>query len=168
MLAVTNGRSMYPFNYETIPKNVKYYLRRSSDGSSLSRMIHSWVLARSDREQAWKLLTDALMVDVRDIQGGTTAEGIHLGAMAGTVDLLQRGHTGIETRGDTLFFGPRLPAELGRLTFRIYYRGHSLLVDISQAELTVSSQKGSAQPIKIEMLRKRRRLKPGATIRIKL
>ncbi len=109
----------YTFKYETIPRNVEYYVRRTSDGSSLSRMIHSWVLARSDREQAWKLFTDALMVDVRDIQGGTTAEGIHLGAMAGTVDLLQRGHTGIETRGDTLFIDPRLPVELGRLTFRI-------------------------------------------------
>ncbi|MFQ5991913.1 MAG: glycoside hydrolase family 65 protein [Nitrospiraceae bacterium] len=158
----------YSFKYETIPKNVEYYLRRTSDGSSLSRMIHSWVLARSDREQAWKLFTDALMVDVRDIQGGTTAEGIHLGAMAGTVDLLQRGHTGIETRGDTLFFDPRLPVDLGRLTFRIYYRGHSLMVAISQVDVTVTSQKGSAHPIKIQVHRKLRRLKPGETISVKL
>ena len=41
-----------------------------------------------------------------DTQGGTTAEGIHLGAMAGTVDLIQRVHTGLETRGDTLILNP--------------------------------------------------------------
>jgi hypothetical protein len=29
-------------------------------------------------------------------QGGTTAEGIHLGAIAGTVDLLQRCYSGLE------------------------------------------------------------------------
>ena len=29
-----------------------------------------------------------------DTQGGTTKEGIHLGAMAGTIDILQRCYTG--------------------------------------------------------------------------
>ena len=31
---------------------------------------------------------EALQSDVSDIQQGTTAEGVHLGAMAGTVDLV--------------------------------------------------------------------------------
>ncbi len=42
------------------------------------------------------------------------------------------------------------------------------MINISQAELTVSSQKGSAQPIKIEVHQKLRRLKPGKAIRVKL
>ncbi|MEE9124082.1 MAG: glycoside hydrolase family 65 protein, partial [candidate division NC10 bacterium] len=91
-------RLSYPFKYETIPRNIDYYLRRTSNGSSLSRMVHSWVMARSDREGAWQLFTEALETDVSDIQVGTTPEGIHLGAMAGTVDIIQRAHTGIETR----------------------------------------------------------------------
>jgi trehalose/maltose hydrolase-like predicted phosphorylase len=33
---------------------------------------------------------EALQSDLSDIQHGTTAEGIHLGAMAGTLDLVQR------------------------------------------------------------------------------
>ena len=36
-------------------------------------------------------------------------ERIHLGAMAGTVDVLQRCYTGIELRGDVLRLDPRLP-----------------------------------------------------------
>ena len=45
---------------------------------------------------------EALRSDVADVQGGTTAEGIHLAAMAGTVDVLQRCFAGVETRGDVL------------------------------------------------------------------
>ncbi|MBV9197546.1 MAG: hypothetical protein JO168_25720 [Solirubrobacterales bacterium] len=37
-----------------------------------------------------------------DIQGGTTREGIHLGVMAGTLDLVQRAYLGTEIRGDVL------------------------------------------------------------------
>ena len=52
--------------------------------------MHAWVLARAHREQALEHFERALRSDVADIQGGTTAEGVHLGAMAGCVDLLQR------------------------------------------------------------------------------
>lgn len=158
----------YPFKYETIPKNVDYYLRRTSNGSSLSRVVHSWVIARSDREAAWKLFTEALEIDVSDIQIGTTPEGIHLGAMAGTVDIIQRAHTGIETRGDMLLFNPCLPTELARLAMCIFYRGHSLEVAIGQGKLKVHSRIGRAQPIKIGLKRKVHRLKPGDTIEFKL
>ena len=39
----------YAFEYETIPRNIVYYDRRSSHGSTLSRVVHAWVLARSER-----------------------------------------------------------------------------------------------------------------------
>ncbi|MFH8492821.1 hypothetical protein [Streptomyces coeruleorubidus] len=36
----------------------------------------------------------------------TTGEGIHLGAMAGPLDLVQRGLTGLETREGALWLDP--------------------------------------------------------------
>lgn len=95
-------------NYETIPDNIRYYMQRTSHGSTLSQVVHSWVLCHSDREGSWQLFKEALHSGIDDIQGGTTPEGIHLGAMAGSVDLLQRGYTGIETRGDVLRLTPLL------------------------------------------------------------
>ena len=71
----------YPFAYETIPNNMDYYLRRTSHGSTLSRVVHSWLLGRSDRTHSWHLCAEALEREVSDVQGGTTPEGIHLGAM---------------------------------------------------------------------------------------
>lgn len=139
----------YPFEYETIPENIDYYLQRTSHGSTLSRVAHSWVLARSDRTRSWRLFTEALQSDVSDIQGGTTPEGIHLGAMAGTVDLIQRGYTGIEPRGDILWFNPCLPEDLAELRMQIRYRGHSLDVQITPDRLKVDALRCTAEPIKI-------------------
>ncbi|RJQ71919.1 MAG: trehalose-phosphatase [Desulfobacteraceae bacterium] len=139
----------YPFAYDTIPKNIDYYIKRTSHGSTLSRVVHAWVLARSDRVQSWKLFYEALQSDVTDIQGGTTAEGIHLGAMAGTVDLLQRGYTGIVTREDVLWFNPCLPKELNRLRIRIRYRSHFLEVDLTTERLKVRSLRTAQEPIRI-------------------
>jgi alpha,alpha-trehalase len=107
------------------------------------------VLARSDRTRSWRLFKEALESDVSDIQGGTTPEGIHLGAMAGVMDLIHRAYTGIETREDVLWFNPCLPEELERLRMQLRYRGHSLQVEITQAKLKVSALRCTEQPIQI-------------------
>jgi beta-phosphoglucomutase family hydrolase len=139
----------YPFEYETIPRNVAYYDRRSSYGSTLSRVVHAWVLARSDRRRAMTYYAEALQSDVSDIQQGTTAEGVHLGTMAGTIDLVQRVSTGIEVTGDVLRLNPRLPQELARLDMRIRYRGHSLDLRPTRDTLTVRGREPGAAPIKL-------------------
>jgi trehalose/maltose hydrolase-like predicted phosphorylase len=139
----------YPLEYETIPRNVAYYDRRSSHGSTLSRVVHAWVLARSDRPRAMTYYAEALQSDVNDIQQGTTAEGVHLGAMAGTVDLVQRVSTGIEVTGDVLRLNPRLPQELARLDMRIRYRGHSLDLRLTRDSLTVRGRERGAAPISL-------------------
>jgi beta-phosphoglucomutase family hydrolase len=139
----------YPFAYETIPKNVAYYAARSSHGSTLSRVVFAWVLARSDRQRAMDFFAEALQSDTSDIQQGTTAEGVHLGAMAGSVDLVQRVSTGIEVRGDVLRLNPELPQEMKRLDMRIRYRGHSLDLRLTRDSLRVRGRDGAAAPISL-------------------
>ena len=139
----------YPFDKEVIPRNVAYYDRRSSLGSTLSRVVHAWVLARSDRARSMAYYAEALQSDVSDIQQGTTAEGVHLGAMAGTVDLVQRVATGIEVTGDVLRLNPLLPPELERLDMRIRYRGHSLDLRLTRDALTVRGREHGIAAIKL-------------------
>ncbi|MBK5205345.1 MAG: beta-phosphoglucomutase family hydrolase [Polaromonas sp.] len=139
----------YPFEYETIPRNIAYYSDRSSQGSTLSRAVFGWVLARSDRQRAMDFFVQALQSDVNDVQQGTTAEGVHLGAMAGSVDLVQRVSTGIEVRGDVLRLHPELPREMERLDLRIRYRGHSLDLRLTRDSLTVRGRDGAAAPISL-------------------
>jgi alpha,alpha-trehalase len=142
-------RMGYPWEPETIPKNVSYYLRRTSHGSTLSRVVHSWVLARSDRERSWGLFEQALASDVADIQGGTTSEGIHLGAMAGTVDLVQRGYMGLETRREILWFNPCLPDALRGVQLRIRFRGHWVDVDVTPERLRLHFSETWPRPARI-------------------
>jgi len=157
------GRLGYPFSVDTLRKNVAYYTARTTHGSTLSRVVNSWVLARSDRESSWRFFQEALESDVADIQGGTTAEGIHLGAMAGTVDLVQRGYTGIVTHGDVLWLNPCLPAELSCLRVTVRYRGHTLDLDVRQDRLKVHARTSNATPITLGVVGKRHRVGAGET-----
>lgn len=141
------ARLGYPFEHETIPRNVSYYDSRSSHGSTLSRVVHAWVVARSDRPRAMRYFAEAMQSDLGDIQQGTTAEGVHLGAMAGTVDLVQRGSMGIEVTADVLRLNPRLPQEVERLDMRMRYRGHSLDLRLTRNALTVRGHDRGAAPI---------------------
>ena len=155
----------YRFEDDTIPKNVEYYLARTSHGSTLSKMVHAWVLVRSDRERAWRLFSEALESDLRDTQGGTTSEGVHLGAMAGTVDLVQRAYTGIETREEVLWLSPSLPEDLIRLRFRIRYRRHwGLEIEITRDRIRVSARPADVYPIRVGINGEIVQLEAGATI----
>ncbi len=139
----------YPFDPETIPATIDYYMERTSHGSTLSGIVHSWVLARADREGASKFFQEALRSDIDDVQGGTTPEGIHLGAMSGTVDLIQRVQTGLEMHDEVLWFNPQLPYDLSDVRLRLRYRGHWLSVRVTDEELTISFDRGGSGPARI-------------------
>ena len=154
----------YPFEGSLIPRNIAYYLQRTSHGSTLSAVVDAWVLARSDRVHSWCHFKEALRCDLDD-KGGMTAEGVHLGAMAGSVDLLQRCYSGLELRDGELWFNPSLPAELLQLSFRLRYRRHSLQVDIAEGVLTVASDLATADPITIRLGAQSSTIRPGGEAR---
>ncbi len=142
-------RMGYTLPPDTIPRTIEFYLARTSHGSTLSRLVHSWVLARGDRHRSWSLFTQALDSDLADTQGGTTREGIHLGAMAGTVGLILRCYGGLETRGDVLWLDPVLPPELPRAAFELLYRGQPVGVEITPQRLRLRLHPCAAAPIRV-------------------
>jgi alpha,alpha-trehalase len=154
------------FDPSSIPTTIDYYLARTSHGSTLSRVVHAWVLARSDRSRSWDFFLEALESDISDVQGGTTSEGIHLGAMAGTLDLLQRCYTGLEVRGDALWLNPQLPTELERLEFSILYRGQLLDLCFVDEKVTVVSRTSRAAPVSIGIEGEVSRLHAGRTLTV--
>ncbi len=139
----------YTFKAEDIPDNIEYYRKRTAHGSTLSQVIHAWVYARSHRDESWKRFRTALMSDFADVQGGTTHEGIHLGAMAGTLDLIQRCYSGLEIRDDVLWFNPHLPNDIEQMVFHVRYRGHWIKLEINHEKLTIIFDKGWANPVTI-------------------
>ena len=151
----------YPFDPDLIPRTVDYYLHRTAHGSTLSHVVHAWVLARSDRPRSWRYFLDALDSDVADVQGGTTPEGIHLGAMAGTVDIIQRCYTGLEVRGDILRLDPDLPDDLRRLGMHLVYRGHYLDLFFERGRLWLQSGESCAAAITVDYRGRSFDVRPG-------
>jgi HAD superfamily hydrolase (TIGR01509 family) len=143
------GRMGYALEPETIRRTVDYYARRVTHGSTLSSVVHSWVLSRADRRGSWRYLQEAFTSDVADTQGGTTREGVHLGAMAGTVDILERCYTGMEVRDETLWFDPLLPDELAGLRFNVLFRGCEIAVDVEGRRLRLEAADGRANSVTV-------------------
>jgi trehalose-phosphatase len=155
----------YRFQPEQVPKMVDYYLARTSHGSTLSGVVHTWVLARANRDRAMEFFQQALKSDVSDIQGGTTSEGIHLAAMAGTVDLMQRCFTGLETRSNRLILSPYWPESLGVLAIPIHYRGLHLHLRVSGKGVIINVDPRDAAGIEVECRGRVVQLMPGTTVR---
>ncbi len=159
------ARLGYRFSHEQIPKMVDYYIARTSHGSTLSGVVHSWVLARANRDRAMEFFQQVLKSDVADIQGGTTSEGVHLAAMAGSVDLMQRCFTGLETRADRIVLSPHWPESLGTLGFPIHYRGHRLHLRVSGRGAEISVDPRDIPPVTVECHGRVEKLEPGKTVR---
>jgi alpha,alpha-trehalase len=162
------SRLGYELDPEMIPRNLEYYGARTTHGSTLSRVVDAWVLARSDRPRSWSLFRQALESDVADIQGGTTSEGIHLGAMAGTVDLIQRCYTGVEIRDRHLWLNPKLPDELTGLCIRVRFRGQTLELDISHELVCITAITPQTDAIRLRVGSEEVALKAGETIEVDL
>ncbi len=160
----------YDYDDDFLRRNLEYYEPRTAHGSTLSQMVHAWLHARHDRETSWHLFRAALASDINDVQGGTTREGIHLGAMAGTVDLVLRCYGGIEIRQDVLFLNPVLPEELHELEFSIIYRRQLLHIEITGTHLCVrlSQHVGQAMPVAVDVAGDFRVLEPGDTVQVML
>jgi trehalose/maltose hydrolase-like predicted phosphorylase len=86
------------------------------------------------------------------VQGGTTQEGIHMGVMAGTLDLIQRGYIGSEIRDGVLCFDPKPMDTLNGLSFPMRFREMPLELKLEGGKLTVAAQSdGFSQPIKVRV-----------------
>jgi alpha,alpha-trehalase len=157
----------YDADSDLLKRTVRYYLDRTSHGSTLSALVHAWGLASLDRGEALRFLDQTLRSDSGEagMHGGTTAEGIHLAAMAGSIDLLQRCFTGLSIDADdALRFAPSWPRELGELRMTLRYRRHQLAVRISDDSVRVTSEPCRADPIRVALRDRSVLLHPGDTV----
>ncbi|SDN48180.1 Trehalose and maltose hydrolase (possible phosphorylase) [Streptomyces sp. cf386] len=163
------GRLGVRLDEEMWRRTVDYYMHRTSHGSTLSGLVHGWVLARARRAEAWKFCQEALQGDIADVQGGTTGEGIHLGAMAGTLDLVQRGLTGLETREGALWLDPVPLPELSSYGFALRYQGHwGVRLRLERGKLEIAVPSSDASAIDVRLPDRAVSVEPGETARLEL
>jgi trehalose/maltose hydrolase-like predicted phosphorylase len=134
-----------------IEKNLKYYLQRTSHGSTLSRVVHAHLANMvGDEELGWELYKDALTSDYQDIQGGTTAEGIHAGVMAGTVWIALTTFGGLSLHGEWPLFRPNLPGHWEKISFGFDFRGNEYEVEVYRNKIRIRAE-GEPDRLSIEL-----------------
>ncbi len=124
------------FSPEQKERDFAYYEHITVRDSSLSANTQGIVAAEVGHvELAYDYFAETAFVDLRDT-AGNTADGLHIAALAGTWLVAVAGFGGMRDTGDTLAFAPRLPSRLGRLTFRMLYRGRRLRVEVRQKQVS--------------------------------
>jgi trehalose/maltose hydrolase-like predicted phosphorylase len=129
----------YQVPEDILQRNFDYYIKRTSHGSTLSRVVHAYLaelLGRGDI--SWDLYLDALASDYYDIQGGTTGEGIHVGVMGGTVLSAMTVFGGLNWHGEALRLDPDLPSNWKTMEFSFRFRGGTYHFTISNNQVKIS------------------------------
>ncbi len=160
------ARLGYELNDRDIPRNAEYYRARTSHGSTLSRVVYTSVVHRQDCEEGAKLFLRALESDICDVQGGTTPEGIHLGAMAGTVDIVKRYYAGLELSKEGLSFYPHMPARVHRIAFRARHKGRWYDIDLTHDRLRVEVDAVEAHGVTVFIEGQAYELGPGEVVEV--
>ncbi|MCW5698237.1 MAG: glycoside hydrolase family 65 protein [Rhodospirillales bacterium] len=150
----------YEYKDDTARKNTDYYYERCSHGSTLSLIVHAAIERELEPSASWDMFLSALESDVNDIQGGTTKEGIHMGVMAGTLDLVQRGYMGAEVRDGALYFDPKLTDHLDGVSYAIRFLGAPLRVSLQSGQLTVKVE-GEGHAVSVGVGDSVREIGPG-------
>jgi trehalose/maltose hydrolase-like predicted phosphorylase len=152
----------YEYAPDTARKNIVYYEPRTTHGSTLSYVVHAAVLAELDPQRSWEMFMTALESDAYDVQGGTTQEGIHMGAMAGTLDLIQRYYVGAKTKDTALCFDPKPNERLDGLSLHIKFHETPVEVMLEGKRLAVAAQAdGSSHSIRVGVGQNIREIKEG-------
>jgi len=124
-------------------------------------VVYAGALAQVDPDLSWRLYLQALTTDLNPMKGQSVAEGIHLGAMGGTLDILQRRYLGISAGIDGLHIDPALPADLGRVCLGLRYRGGELEVALTGSALRIRSKAGNPAGTTLVLAGERQLLEPG-------
>lgn len=143
-------RLNYKLPDDYLLNNLRYYLARTSHGSTLSRVVHAQLAnLTGDQDLSWELYYDALTSDYSDIQGGTTSEGIHAGVMAGTVWVALVSFAGLNLHGEFPRFDPNLPPHWRKISFFFNFRGNGYECEITQCCVRIKVEGKMAGKVKI-------------------
>jgi trehalose/maltose hydrolase-like predicted phosphorylase/CheY-like chemotaxis protein len=154
----------YHYSRTTLKKNYDYYVRRTSHGSTLSKVVHCYLAhAMKQKKKAWNWYLDVLSSDIDDIQGGTTPEGIHVGVMGGSLDIIMRGFMGLDDGGGILRVAPGPPAHVKKIVFEICYRKRRMRFSAYTKHFTVEAirDRKTRDPFFIEVYGAREKIVPG-------
>jgi alpha,alpha-trehalose phosphorylase len=135
------------FSAEEKARDFAYYEALTVRDSSLSASTQAVIAAEVGHlELAYDYFAEAALVDLHDL-AGNVHNGVHVASLAGAWTAAVAGFGGMRDYGGELTFAPRLPARLGRLAFRLMFRGRRLTVEVTKEATTYTLVDG--EPLEI-------------------
>jgi trehalose/maltose hydrolase-like predicted phosphorylase/CheY-like chemotaxis protein len=165
------NRLGYRFDWDMFKKNCEYYAKRTSHGSTLSKVVHCYLAyLLGKKNDVWNWFLEVLKSDIYDTQGGTTPEGIHTGVMGGSINIAIKCFVGIDLQEDLIRINPNLPESWRSVKLRLLYRGRWLSLYITRREIRIFIRGPKTKPfqIPIEIYGERYNLFLGKTHKISL
>ena len=152
----------YSFDSKTLKRNYDYYFQRTSHGSTLSLIVHSTLANLLGYDQlSWDFFLQSLTSDYCDIQGGTTAEGIHTGVMGGTLQHVMRAYAGIDISDKILKVNPSLPQTWRSLHLNFLFRNVRYNFNIFSKRVIIALENNKINSVEIEVKGKQYILRNG-------
>lgn len=145
-------RMGYSVPEDYVNKNYRYYLERTSHGSTLSRLVYSTLAFRLGlMDEGMPLFRETLASDLEDIQGGTTGEGIHCGVMGGTLMTVLTVFGGLDMKQAEPGICPRLPNHWEELQYRFGIHDQDFSVKLIPGLIQIFCEKSRQKKIKVHI-----------------
>jgi trehalose/maltose hydrolase-like predicted phosphorylase len=154
----------YPASRDQLGRTALYYLARTTHDSSLSRIVHAGALARFDPALSWRLFAEALRRDAGSPDSATAEEGLHLGAMAGAIAVIQRHYLGLDPTGAAIRLDPAPPAELGPISLDFQYRQDDFRLEWDGSRLRLTAAATNRASAAVNHDSRVGTLRPGAAL----
>ncbi len=144
-----------------------HYLDCVTHESSLSHAVCGGALARFDPAESWRFYAKSLGIDLDAANGASADEGLHLGSMAATFDVLQRHYLGLRIEPDALVLEPAPPDALGPVEMRVACRGALLGLRWDGEAVTLRREPSDrGPPLAVWLGGAARDLAPGGELRL--
>ncbi|MDX2352270.1 glycoside hydrolase family 65 protein [Stutzerimonas xanthomarina] len=156
----------YPHDAASARRTLAYHLARITHESSLSKVVCAGALADIDLEASWAYYQQALATDLGSPGNRGTQEGVHLGAMSGSLDVLQRHYLGVRLELDGLHLFPSPPASLPPVSLSLLFRQARLHLQLANGALVVRADSANVAPVPLHYAEGKRELAPGESLEI--
>ncbi|WP_136684229.1 glycosyl hydrolase family 65 protein [Falsirhodobacter xinxiangensis] len=153
----------HPAPPDILRRTIEADLDRTSHDSSLSDLIYAGALARLAPDHAWRIFRGALHPDDAETGHSGTEKGIHLGAMAASIDIVQRIFLGLRPGEQALIVDPAPQSHLSRISAHVLFRSNAVAVTLDHGRITIHADDGNHGPVPLLVRGVAHDLEPGAT-----
>jgi kojibiose phosphorylase len=127
----------HSFSFADKKANYDFYEVRTAHKSSLSHCSHAMMgLAVSERVNAYRYFMKTALFDLENLHNNTEL-GIHAASVGGSWQTAIHGFGGLLLKSDRIILNPWLPKKWERLSFRVWWRGRLVSLEITHKEVSI-------------------------------